>query len=205
MCLLALVVAVSGCKFPGHANLPPAQMVMHPGPGVDGPGPGVMVLQPPPVNVEEVRAAARNEARVEAMQRELERQRAEIIAAKQARSESQPQPDLMTQIAKIRETAAALGMERKAAGGGAPPAPPPPSGFEQLADMLDTQGGKVLVEKLADRFFGGGDAPQQPQPQPQQLQQPQPQQPQQLPPQYAISPEQQVFYGGDPEAEDQPD
>ena len=168
------------------------------------------VLQPPPVNVEEVRAAARNEARVEAMQRELERQRAEIIAAKQARSESQPQPDLMTQIAKIRETAAALGMERKAAGGGAPPAPPPPSGFEQLADMLDTQGGKVLVEKLADRFFGGGDAPQQPQPQPQQsqqLQQPQqqPQQPQQLPPQYAISPEQQVFYGGDPEAEDQPD
>lgn len=161
------------------------------------------VLQAPPVNIEEVRAAARNEARVEAMQRELERQRAEIIAAKQARSESQPQPDLMTQIAKIRETAAALGMERKAAGGGAPPPPPPPSGFEQFADMLDTQGGKVLVEKLADRFFGGGggDAPQSQQPQ----QHAAPQQPQQLPPQYAVSPEQQVFYGGDPEAEDQPD
>lgn len=161
------------------------------------------VPQAPPVNIEEVRAAARNEARVEAMQRELERQRAEITAAKQARLEPQhqPQPDLMTQIAKIRETAAALGMERKAAGGAAPPPPPPPSGFEQLADMLDTQGGKVLVEKLADRFFGdGGSAP------PQQAQHAAPPpQPQQLPPQYAVSPEQQVFYGGDPEPEDQPD
>jgi hypothetical protein len=49
LCLLALVVAVSGCKFPGHANLPPAEMVMRPGPGVGGPGPGVMVYQPPPV------------------------------------------------------------------------------------------------------------------------------------------------------------
>jgi hypothetical protein len=27
--------------------MPPAQMMMHPGPGVDGPGPGVMVYQPP--------------------------------------------------------------------------------------------------------------------------------------------------------------
>jgi hypothetical protein len=30
-------------KFTGHNNLPPAQMLMHPGPGVDGPGPGVMM------------------------------------------------------------------------------------------------------------------------------------------------------------------
>jgi len=34
--------------MPGHNNLPPAQMMMHPGPGVDGPGPGVLVYSPPP-------------------------------------------------------------------------------------------------------------------------------------------------------------
>jgi hypothetical protein len=30
-------------KFTGHNTLPPAQMLMHPGPGVDGPGPGVLM------------------------------------------------------------------------------------------------------------------------------------------------------------------
>ncbi|NQU20903.1 MAG: hypothetical protein HQ567_06435 [Candidatus Nealsonbacteria bacterium] len=30
-------------------NLPPAQMLMHPGPGVDGPGPGISMVRPPGV------------------------------------------------------------------------------------------------------------------------------------------------------------
>ena len=165
--------------------------------------------QAPLVDEAAIRTAAYNEARLESLKMELERQREEIRTAKQVRSEPQQQPDLMTQIAKIRETAAALGMERKGTGT-APPAPAQPSGFEQLADMLDTQGGKVLVEKLADRFFGGGDAPQpQPPPQVQQAQpqyQEQPQQlPPQLPPQYAVMQEQpQVYYGGPPaEARDE--
>ena len=62
--VLALVVAIAGCQGfcrqeecprDGHGNgvghgvrntLPPASMLMHPGPGVDGPGPGVMMYQP---------------------------------------------------------------------------------------------------------------------------------------------------------------
>jgi hypothetical protein len=56
--MLILVVAVAGCCHDvcrqggngGNAglrnNLPPASMLMHPGPGVDGPGPGVMMYQP---------------------------------------------------------------------------------------------------------------------------------------------------------------
>ncbi|HLA84021.1 MAG TPA: hypothetical protein VJL29_04445 [Thermoguttaceae bacterium] len=56
--LLMLTVASIGCKGPhssglppmgslvGHNTLPPADVLMHPGPGVDGPGPGVMVHQP---------------------------------------------------------------------------------------------------------------------------------------------------------------
>ena len=48
MLLVALLIAAIGCNAPGHNNLPPAQMLMHPGPGVDGPGPGVMVYSPPP-------------------------------------------------------------------------------------------------------------------------------------------------------------
>ena len=57
--MLALVVAVTGCCHDicrqgggggGNGgvrnNLPPASMLMHPGPGVDGPGPGVMMYQP---------------------------------------------------------------------------------------------------------------------------------------------------------------
>jgi len=49
-----LVVAIAGCQCVGgsggnggHKNtLPPASMLMHPGPGVDGPGPGVLMYQP---------------------------------------------------------------------------------------------------------------------------------------------------------------
>lgn len=47
MALLACIVAIVGCKGPIHNNLPPAERIMHPGPGVDGPGPGVMMYQPP--------------------------------------------------------------------------------------------------------------------------------------------------------------
>src|SRR5262245_18539675 len=58
LCIAAL--ASAGCALPQNSplehlskiqpileprtnNLPPAQMTMHPGPGVDGPGPGVML------------------------------------------------------------------------------------------------------------------------------------------------------------------
>lgn len=44
--LLVLAVAVAGCKGPLTKNLPPAPMLAHPGPGVDGPGPAVMAFQP---------------------------------------------------------------------------------------------------------------------------------------------------------------
>ena len=37
---------MAGCRAPCKNNLPPAEMLMHPGPGVDGPGPGVMMYQP---------------------------------------------------------------------------------------------------------------------------------------------------------------
>ena len=33
---------IAGCRAPCKNTLPPSSMVMHPGPGVDGPGPGVM-------------------------------------------------------------------------------------------------------------------------------------------------------------------
>ncbi len=57
--LAAIAAAVTGCAMPSeaefprladhtpilrhHNNLPPAEMLMHPGPGVEGPGPGVML------------------------------------------------------------------------------------------------------------------------------------------------------------------
>jgi hypothetical protein len=49
---MLLAVAVAGCSGPFTHNLPPAERMMHPGPGVDGPGPGVMWYQPaaPAVN-----------------------------------------------------------------------------------------------------------------------------------------------------------
>ena len=46
MCLLVLVIATAGCMGPFQHNLPPAERLAHPGPGVDGPGPGVMTYQP---------------------------------------------------------------------------------------------------------------------------------------------------------------
>lgn len=44
--LLCVVATMVGCKAPGMHNLPPAEMLMHPGPGVDGPGPGVIPPDP---------------------------------------------------------------------------------------------------------------------------------------------------------------
>jgi hypothetical protein len=44
--LLMAVAAVAGCARPMKNNLPPAQMIMEPGPGVGGPGPGVLMYQP---------------------------------------------------------------------------------------------------------------------------------------------------------------
>jgi hypothetical protein len=47
--LLIVSIAATGCRLHemhGRQNLPPAEMMMHPGPGVDGPGPGVMMNQP---------------------------------------------------------------------------------------------------------------------------------------------------------------
>ncbi len=46
--LFVVVMVIAGCSAPirNQGHLPPAQMMMHPGPGVDGPGPGVMVYQP---------------------------------------------------------------------------------------------------------------------------------------------------------------
>ena len=41
-CWAAMLTAI-GCVTPIEHNLPPAEQLMHPGPGVDGPGPGVMV------------------------------------------------------------------------------------------------------------------------------------------------------------------
>ncbi len=48
--LLIAGVAVAGCRIAPvpslRNNLPPAQALMHPGPGVDGPGPGIMMGPP---------------------------------------------------------------------------------------------------------------------------------------------------------------
>ena len=51
MALLGLCVAAVGCKSPFHHNLPPAVQLQHPGPGVGGPGPGVLTLGDPGVEV----------------------------------------------------------------------------------------------------------------------------------------------------------
>ncbi len=45
--MVVACVAIAGCRTPCKENLPPAQQLMHPGPGVDGPGPGVMSYQQP--------------------------------------------------------------------------------------------------------------------------------------------------------------
>jgi hypothetical protein len=46
MWLLVLVVTAAGCTGTLQQNLPPAERLMHPGPGVGGPGPGIMSYQP---------------------------------------------------------------------------------------------------------------------------------------------------------------
>ena len=46
--LAFLAVGITGCTKPLQRSLPPAQMLMEPGPGVGGPGPGVMLYQPTP-------------------------------------------------------------------------------------------------------------------------------------------------------------
>jgi len=47
--VLALCVAMIGCRSPRRHTLPPAQMLMEPGPGVGGPGPGVLLPEIPPI------------------------------------------------------------------------------------------------------------------------------------------------------------
>ncbi len=62
MVLLAIILSMTGCKVLKHSksavhgerpqttepnyNIPPAAVMMHPGPGVDGPGPGVLMPEP---------------------------------------------------------------------------------------------------------------------------------------------------------------
>ena len=46
VCLLVMLMAAVGCHKPIANNAPPTEMLAHPGPGVDGPGPGVLAYQP---------------------------------------------------------------------------------------------------------------------------------------------------------------
>jgi hypothetical protein len=50
LALYSVLLATLGCRapLPFSNNLPPAEQIMHPGPGVDGPGPGVMTYANPP-------------------------------------------------------------------------------------------------------------------------------------------------------------
>ena len=45
---LPLTLTTIGCISPVKHNLPPSNRLFHPGPGVDGPGPGVMPMMAPP-------------------------------------------------------------------------------------------------------------------------------------------------------------
>ena len=45
--LLVVAVAAVGCHKPVHNNLPPGEMLAHPGPGMDGPGPGISPISRP--------------------------------------------------------------------------------------------------------------------------------------------------------------
>lgn len=147
---------------------------------------------------------------MEALLRDQQRLQLEVTRAQQeareAKKSPQEQPDLLTQIQRIQQTAAALGMEKKSSGG-ATAAPAQTSSLEQIADILDTQGGKVLVEKLTSRLLGDGSSsekseeekpapppppPPPPQPAPMQLMQPQYVE---APP-FASTGGPQVFYGG---------
>lgn len=48
-CLVATAAAMTGCGVTGGYNLPPASRLMEPGPGVGGPGPGVLSMPTPGV------------------------------------------------------------------------------------------------------------------------------------------------------------
>ena len=48
-CLVAIAAAMTGCGMTGGHNLPPASRLMEPGPGVGGPGPGVLNMPAPGV------------------------------------------------------------------------------------------------------------------------------------------------------------
>jgi len=49
MLCTAALLSVTGCLKSGHYNLPPAERIMHPGPGTGGPGPGVITPDYPVV------------------------------------------------------------------------------------------------------------------------------------------------------------
>ncbi|MEX2173529.1 MAG: hypothetical protein WD872_04150 [Pirellulaceae bacterium] len=49
--MLAASFAAAGCAFPKAHNLPPAQQLLEPGPGVGGPGPGVLPPSLPPAMI----------------------------------------------------------------------------------------------------------------------------------------------------------
>jgi hypothetical protein len=49
--MLAAAFAAAGCAFPKAHNLPPAQQLLEPGPGVGGPGPGVLPPAFPPAMI----------------------------------------------------------------------------------------------------------------------------------------------------------
>ena len=51
MMIVAMAVGVIGCAVPKAHNLPPAQQLMEPGPGVGGPGPGVLPPMMPPAMI----------------------------------------------------------------------------------------------------------------------------------------------------------
>ncbi len=46
-CVVAIAAAITGCGATGGYNLPPASRMMEPGPGVGGPGPGVINMPTP--------------------------------------------------------------------------------------------------------------------------------------------------------------
>ena len=45
-----VAIAATGCQVTGGHNLPPSERIMHPGPGVGGPGPGVLMMPSPTVS-----------------------------------------------------------------------------------------------------------------------------------------------------------
>ena len=53
-----VAMAIAGCRGPLRDNLPPAQMLMEPGPGVGGPGPGISLHQPCPPTARRVSQVA---------------------------------------------------------------------------------------------------------------------------------------------------